>query len=99
MLVDIDALIAEATSLHNDGIALESYRAQLLEIRDRINRALDKLSAPQGSRRFCSWCQASNPFTTKYCPTCGHRADLPRACCDCPQCAPSLCTRPGGAGR
>ncbi len=39
-MFDITAMIAEATSEANDGIAREYYRAQLLAIRDRINRAL-----------------------------------------------------------
>lgn len=126
MMIDIEALIAEATAPGNDGIALESYRAQLLEVRDRINRALGEtctciecgreLVVPQHlrymetskgpvcgpcaeNRRYCYWCQSLNAPNTKYCPACGHRADLPRESCDCPKCAPSLCTRPGGAGR
>lgn len=43
--------------------------------------------------RSCSWCHVTNVLprgvaggTPVYCSHCGHRADLPRAWCDCPRC-------------
>ena len=38
--------------------------------------------------RSCSWCHelVSMEALPAICPTCHHRADLPRALCDCPQC-------------
>lgn len=32
----------------------------------------------------CGWC--ATEAEGKTCPGCGHRADLPRAECDCPRC-------------
>jgi hypothetical protein len=37
----------------------------------------------------CSWCHAWNEISLDgdpWCAHCGHRADLPRAACDCPKC-------------
>lgn len=52
-------------------------------------RSIDHSPAELQRRFMCSWCHAlvwsgSTPRT--YCPTCGHRADVPRADCDCPKC-------------
>jgi len=39
---------------------------------------------------MCSWCHGMNSENglalTPYCLFCGHRADVPRADCDCPKC-------------
>jgi hypothetical protein len=45
--------------------------------------------------RTCSWCHRLNIIDPvaeqrRYCPDCGHRADVPRLECDCSRC---------GAGR
>lgn len=43
--------------------------------------------------RSCSWCHRSNRVYANargICDGCGHRADLPRLDCDCPQCVPDL---------
>jgi hypothetical protein len=34
----------------------------------------------------CPWCHELNPAGESDCQRCGHRADLPRASCDCPHC-------------
>jgi hypothetical protein len=37
----------------------------------------------------CSWCHTGVALLrhgATYCPTCGHRADVARAACTCPQC-------------
>jgi hypothetical protein len=38
--------------------------------------------------RTCSWCHKANRIgrPPTYCAGCGHRADLPRAACDCAEC-------------
>lgn len=41
------------------------------------------------TRISCSHCHAMNdlfPFAPNHCSRCGHRADLPRADCDCDRC-------------
>jgi hypothetical protein len=40
------------------------------------------------TRQSCSWCHELNPLTARTCPSCGHRADLPRLACDCRRCRP-----------
>lgn len=39
----------------------------------------------------CSWCHATaRAFKgPSWCSTCGHRADVARADCDCPTCQPA----------
>ena len=40
----------------------------------------------------CSWCHATNSLDNPaqvHCVECGHRADVPRAECDCPKCKPT----------
>lgn len=39
--------------------------------------------------KSCSWCHEMNemlPERRTWCHSCGHRADLPRHCCDCQRC-------------
>lgn len=40
-------------------------------------------------RRTCSWCHEINELRDgpTACIACGHRADVPRICCDCRLCA------------
>jgi hypothetical protein len=42
----------------------------------------------QTRERTCSWCHEINDLTAgpTVCKQCGHRGDLPRMECDCPQC-------------
>lgn len=40
----------------------------------------------------CEWCGECNPVGKSFprlCPWCGHRGDVPRDECDCPQCVPA----------
>ena len=40
----------------------------------------------------CSWCHHMNGLDNPaqvHCTECGHRADLPRAECNCPRCKPT----------
>ncbi len=34
----------------------------------------------------CSWCHETVDIAARYCPCCGHRADLPRTQCNCSRC-------------
>jgi len=53
--------------------------------------------------RSCSWCHELNELrgTPTYCWSCGHRADVARISCDCPECSRAriltLFQRDGGA--
>jgi hypothetical protein len=41
------------------------------------------------TRIMCGWCHEMTDLIMggpTFCPHCGHRADLPRMVCDCPQC-------------
>ena len=41
----------------------------------------------------CPWCHATvdaGPCRPAFCPDCGHRADVPRSCCDCARCSAPL---------
>ena len=52
--------------------------------------------------QLCSWCGSANDLTPArqllpvWCVACGHRADVPKAVCDCPDCLPARL--PIGAG-
>jgi hypothetical protein len=47
----------------------------------------DADAAPLTRIVACSWCHEVVALqATRYCPTCGHRADVARAVCDCPKC-------------
>lgn len=41
------------------------------------------VAAPATGQLTCTWCGRVNPPTLRFCPSCGHRADLPRTACDC----------------
>lgn len=50
----------------------------------------------------CSWCHSTNSLDhpqVRFCSECGHRADLPRMECDCPQCTATPALRQAQAQR